>query len=310
MTQFTHTVRHADPDALHALRIDTVMVNVGLKCDQACAHCHLSCSPLRTERMTREVMDLVVAAIDDVRPNLVDVTGGAPELNPDLRYLLARLRDAGHAVRLRTNLTALLTPEAEGLVPALAEGGISVLASLPGATPEAVAGDRGPVLERALEALRLLNGAGYGSAPHLRLDIAINRRADEALEADGAIEDRFRRDLGDRLGIRFDGVIVITNVPVGRFRERLQREGGLGTYLSGLRDSFNADTLSHLACRTCLEIAWDGTLWDCDFNLGRGLPLADGLPRHISEFDAAVLSARPLRFAEHCYACTASAGSG
>jgi radical SAM/Cys-rich protein len=310
MSAFARAVHHSDPSALRAASIDTLMVNVGLRCDQACAHCHQSCSPQRTEIMSTGVMDLVVSVADDVRPRLVDITGGAPELNPDIRHLLARLRESGHSVRLRTNLTALLTPEAEGLIAMLADLEISVLASLPGITDDEFAAEREHVFTQALAALQRLSDAGYGRDRGLRLDLAVNRRADEPALSESAIEKRFRSELTGRLGIPFDDVVVITNVPVGRFRERLEREHSLDAYLVGLRDSFNPDTLPHLACRTCIDIAWDGTLWDCDFNLGRGIPLAEGVPRHVSQFDAAVLQSRPLRFAEHCFACTASAGSG
>jgi radical SAM/Cys-rich protein len=310
MSAFAHAVHHSDPSALRAVGIDTLMVNVGLRCDQACTHCHQSCSPRRTELMSTGVMDLVVSVADDVRPRLVDITGGAPELNPDIRHLLARLRGSGHRVRLRTNLTALLTPEAKGVIATLADLGISVLASFPGTTDDEFAVERGPVFTQALAALHRLSDAGYGREQELRLDLAVNRRAGGPALPDSAIEERFRRELTGRLGIPFDDVVVITNVPVGRFRERLEREHSLDTYLLGLRDSFNADTLPHLACRTCIDIAWDGTLWDCDFNLGHGIPLAEGVPQHVSQFDASVLATRPLRFAEHCFACTASAGSG
>jgi radical SAM/Cys-rich protein len=310
MSAFARAVHRSDPSALRAVRIDTLMVNVGLRCDQSCAHCHQSCSPQRTELMSTEVMDLVVSVADDVRPRLVDITGGAPELNPDIRHLLARLRGSGHPVRIRSNLTALLTPAAEGLIETLADLGISVLASFPGTTDAEFAAERGHVLAQALTALRRLSDAGYGRERELQLDLAVNRRADEPAVRDSAIEERFRRELTGRLGIPFDDVVVITNVPIGRFRERLEREHSLDTYLLGLRDSFNADTLPHLACRTCIDIAWDGTLWDCDFNLGHGIPLAEGVPQHVSQFDASVLATRPLRFAEHCFACTASAGSG
>lgn len=310
MSAFVQTVERTDPAALRALGIQTLMVNVGLRCDQACAHCHQSCSPARTEVMGRNVMDAVIAVADEVRPELVDLTGGAPELNPDIRYLLAQLSDHGHPVTLRTNLTALLTPEAEGLIDLLAGLEVTVLASFPATAPDAFATERGPVFERSLDALRALNEAGYGRLPGLRLDLAVNRRADAPALADAEIESQFRRDLTDAHGIDFNGIMVITNVPVGRFRERLEREGALASYLAELRQSFNPATLPHLACRSCIEIAWDGTLWDCDFNLGRGLTLTEDLPHDVFEFDASALETRPLRFAEHCFACTAGVGSG
>jgi radical SAM/Cys-rich protein len=260
--------------------------------------------------MTRDIMDASAAVAAEVRPLLVDITGGAPELNPDIRYLLSLLRDAGHRVRLRTNLTALLSPEAEGLVDLLARREVAVLASLPATTPHETAPQRGDVFARSLAALRRLSEAGYGRDPRLRLDIAVNPPSDTLPEPQRVVEERFRAELTGRLGIPFDDALVITNTPVGRFRELLDRNGRLGAYSRELRDAFNPQTLPLLACRSCLVIAWDGTLWDCDFNLGRGVGLTPGLPMHVSQFDASLLARRPVHFAEHCFACTASAGSG
>ncbi len=286
------------------------MVNVGLRCDQACGHCHQSSSPDRTEVMSRDVMDAVARVADQVRPALVDITGGAPELNPDIGHLIGTVRGGGHAVRLRTNLTALLSAEATGLITYLAKNEVAILASVP-MTPEAeVAAGRGPVFDRCLTALRLLAEAGFGSRPGPRLDIAVNPTQDAGPISQREIEAHFREELTGVRGITFDSVLVITNVPVGRYRESLRRGSNLDSYLRELREAFNPETLTHLSCRTCIEIAWDGTLWDCDFNLGHGVGLAPGMPSHVSEFDTSVLANRPVRFAEHCFACTALAGSG
>lgn len=310
MGTFVRTVQDADSSALTAERIDTLMLNVGLRCDQCCTHCHQSSSPHRTEAMPRDIMDAAANVAADVRPLLIDITGGAPELNPDILYLLSLLRDAGHRVRLRSNLTALLSPEAEGLVDLLALREVAVLASVPGTTPHETAPQRGDVFHRSLVALRRLSEAGYGHDPRLRLDIAVNPTSDTLPEPRHVVEDRFRDELTGRLGIPFNDVMVITNTPVGRFKESLDRSGRLKSYSQRLRDAFNPQTLPLLACRTCLVVAWDGTLWDCDFNLGHGVGLTPGLPIHVSEFDGSLLARRPVHFAEHCFACTASAGSG
>lgn len=310
MSAFVRTVQEADSSALRADRIDTLMLNVGLRCDQCCAHCHQSSSPQRTETMSRDIMDAAAAVADEVRPLLVDITGGAPELNPDIRYLLSLLRDADHSVRLRTNLTALLSPEAEGLMDLLARREVAVLASVPGTSAHETTPQRGDVFDRSLLALRRLSEAGYGRDPRLRLDIAVNPPSDTLPEPRRVVEDRFRAQLTGRLGIPFNDALVITNIAVGRFRDSLDRRGELDSYARRLRDAFNPQTLRLLACRTCLVVAWDGTLWDCDFNLGRGVGLTPGLPMHISEFDSSLLARRPVHFAEHCFACTASAGSG
>jgi radical SAM/Cys-rich protein len=309
MNDFARAIRDVDPQALHAVRIDTLMLNIGLRCNMSCTHCHQSCSPTRGEMMAREDIDTVIGIARTVRPALVDITGGAPELHPDLPYLIGQLAESDLTTQVRTNLTALLEPEADGLVDLLASKQVRILASLPGTSDEQIAPQRGAAYAKSLDALTQLAEKGYGRGGDLRLDIAFNPTGTELVEC-GEIEAEFRQTLERDAGITFDELVVITNVPVGRFADALQRVGRLGAYRQDLRDAFNPDTVSELACRYTLDIAWDGTFSDCDFNLGAGMGVADGTPSHISDFDVAALSQRPIRFAEHCFACTAQAGSG
>jgi radical SAM/Cys-rich protein len=285
------------------------MLNICLKCNMECAHCHQSCSPDRDEMMSRETIEAAIDIARDIGPALVDITGGAPELHPDLPYLIERLSGLGLKIQVRTNLTALLEPEADGLVDLCARHGVRILASVPGTSAEEIAPQRGDAYGPMLEALGLLAQAGYGSDPQLQLDVAVNAVGAELQQA-CEHEDRFRSALREGAGIEFRDLVDITNVPVGRFGQALRRDGQLGTYRQELRDAFNPDTVPELACRYTLDISWDGTLHDCDFNGGAGLGLAEGVPGHISEFDAEAVSRRPIRFAEHCFACTAQAGSG
>jgi radical SAM/Cys-rich protein len=285
------------------------MVNIGLRCNMACAHCHQSSSPSRTEMMSRHDIERVVEIAREMRPALVDITGGAPELHPDLPFLIAELAGAGLSIQVRTNLTALLEPEADGLIDTLSANCVRILASLPGTSAEEIAPQRGDAFTRSMEALRRLSAAGYGQGEGLRLDIAVNP-IDPELKQACEIEEEFRATLLHEAGVAFDELIVITNVPVGRYATTLGGDGGLGDYRQELRDAFNPDTIPELACRNTLDIAWDGTLSDCDFNLGAGLRVAEGVPGHISDFDVDALSTRPIRFAEHCFACTAQSGSG
>jgi radical SAM/Cys-rich protein len=309
VNDFTQAVYEVDTAAAHAERLDALMVNVGLRCNMACSHCHQSSSPARTEMMSRADMESVARLVASVRPGLVDITGGAPELHPDLPFLLESLAATGTQVRIRTNLTALLDPAADGLIDILVENRVGILASLPGTCAEDVCSPRGDVFDRCVEALLMLSAAGYGRDAGLRLDIALNP-AGPALERSCELEKPFRDAIERKLGIPFDDLLVITNMPIGRFRDQLRREGSFGEYRQALRDAFNPDTVRELACRTSLSIAWDGTFSDCDFNLGAGLRVADGVPSHISEFDAVALASRPIRFAEHCFGCTALSGSG
>ncbi len=309
MSEFLRCVEDIDTAATHAVRIDTLMVNIGLRCNMACAHCHQSSSPGRTEAMSAEDIETVARIAADIRPRLVDITGGAPELHPGLRRLVGLLTEAGVPTQIRTNLTALLEPEAVGLIEFLARNRVRILASLPGTSAHEPSPRQGDVFERCITVLRQLLDAGYGSKEGLRLDIAVNP-VGVSLPDPRSLEERFRAELEGDLGIPFEELIAITNVPVGRMAESLRRSGELGSYRQQLRLAFNPQTVDLLACRYSLEIAWDGTLSDCDFNLGAGLRVAPGVPAHISEFDLDTLATRPIRFADHCFACTADAGSG
>ncbi len=309
MNDFARAVSDTASSAMCAERLDTLTINIGLLCNMSCSHCHQSSSPLRTELMSRADMESVARIVEFTGPNLVDITGGAPELHPELPFLLGLLSDLDAPVRLRTNLTALLDPRADGLIELLVRDRIGILASLPDSGPEVGRAQRGDVFDRSVEALQLLSSAGFGRRPELRLGIAVNPEG-PVLGRPCDFGESFREAIEGGLGIPFDDLVLITNMPVGRFSEQLLRSGTLGSYRQDLRDAFNPDTVAHLSCRTSLSIGWDGTLADCDFNLGAGLGVMDGFPAHISEFDGGVLATRPIRFADHCFGCTALEGSG
>ena len=214
------------------------------------------------------------------------------------------------AVQVRTNLTALLEPEAEGLIGFLAERGVGLLASLPALGADEYAMQRGGGFEIAVDVLRTLNDAGWSMSERLPLHIAVNPCECDLDSTAAEVEDRYRSILTGEIGVRFDHIVLIRNMPVGRFRTHLERTGELETYLNALRAAFNPDLAPALSCRHAIEIAWDGTLSDCDFNLGAGLRVADGEIAHVRDFDAASLAHRRIRFADHCWGCTAGAGSG
>lgn len=298
------------PEARYAERLELLQVNLGRRCNSACTHCHQSCSPSCTEMMDEITLAAVSGIALDVRPALVDITGGSPELHPGLPTLVSQLRSAGLRTRIRTNLTALLEPEAEGLIDHLAEAGVELLASVPALTADGYASQRGGQLDGALAVLRRLNDAGWGRSGRLRLDLAVDSSVyGEHCSLDD-LDARYRSELCGGLGIDFNELVLITTMPIGRFRSALERRGEYESYLSGLAGRFNPATVANLSCRTAIEIAWDGTLSDCDFNLGAGLRTARGEPAHISEFDALRLAQRRIRFASHCWACAAGDGSG
>jgi radical SAM/Cys-rich protein len=302
---------------VRAVSVDTLMVNVGLRCDIACAHCHQSSSPERTESMPRDTMLEALRLADIVRPTLFDITGGEPALWSHIRELVSRARAAGHVVRVRTNLVALARPECSDLPAFFAENGTAIFASLPGKDADEVAAQRGAVFDTSLDVLRTLAQLGYGRGDGLTLDIAYNPPAGQLPRSEKELAEEFRDKLAP-LGVRFDRLRAIANVPVGRVASRLCTTGEYRAEIVRLARAFNPDVLGDLACRHGIEIAWDGALFDCDFNVGAGLPVVDG-PRCLEEVLAladdgadvrAVLAGRRVALAAHCFACTVGAGSG
>jgi radical SAM/Cys-rich protein len=305
MNEFERRVSEVDPRALHAAGIELLQLNVGLRCNEACAHCHHSSSPTRTEQMGDEVFAAALALARRLGPVLVDVTGGAPELHPRIRSFVAALRDAGLAVQLRTNLSALLEPCAEGLPELFARLGVRLLASFPSWEPGAAPHHRRVALATAVEAMRRLNALGYGAGQGLVLDLATNPDGTALPEREAELTARARAHLRQRFGVCFDELRVLTSMPIGRLGAALG--AGRHAYITELAGSFNPATVSKLACRRSLVVAWDGTLWDCDFNLGAGLRLTRE-PRTVAAFADDVITRR-IAFGPHCFACTAQAGS-
>lgn len=302
--------RPAGPEGLQALDIKTVQVNVGLRCNQSCRHCHLNCSPERTETMDWPTMAHVLSAAETVSADLVDITGGAPELNPNLARFIETLGRAGRAVQVRTNLTALLEPGLSGMIEFFREHGVRLVASMPCYLEENVTAQRGDrVYQMSIEAIRRLNAAGYGTPDGLQLNLVYNPGGPSLPPEQSALEGDYRRELSRHLGLSFTRLLVITNMPLGRFGEALRRQSRYEAYMDLLRQSFNPATVEGLMCRHQVSVGWDGTLYDCDFNLALGWPVNHGVPNHIQCFDPATLRHRRIITGPHCLGCTAGHGS-
>ena len=309
MTAFDRAIAHDLCGTLCGVDLSTLQVNVGLMCNQACRHCHLACSPQRTEIMPWPVMEAVVEAADACRPERVDLTGGAPELNPDFRQFVVALRDAGHEVQVRTNLTVLLEPGQEDTAQFLAEHSVALVGSMPCYLEENVDTARGQgAYRRSVESMKRLNALGYGTDGGLQLDLVYNPAGPFLPPGSAGLEADYKRELAEHFGITFTRLIAITNMPIGRFRTELERQGEAESYMRLLRDSYNPGTLPGLMCRHQLSIGWDGTVYDCDFNLALGLS-AVGKPVRIQDADLEMLVERQIVTGEHCFGCTAGAGS-
>jgi radical SAM/Cys-rich protein len=293
-----------------AIDLRTVVVNLTLRCNQACAHCQVSSSPARREEASAEVLDRVLGIAADVRPDVVDLTGGAPEYHPLLRDFVRRLRSDGHRVQLRTNLTVLLEPEMADLPAFLSAEKVDLLASLPCYTDRNVRLVRGEgVRDASIEVMRRLNALGYGTDGGLRLDLVYNPVGTMLPEPQASLEALFRDELAERFGVSFTHLLTMTNMPVGRFREHLTAEGTYPAYIAALREAFNPATLPHLMCRHQIEVGCDGRLYDCDFDFGEGVPVSAEGARSVWDFDAERVTQRRIDLKAHCWGCTAGAGS-
>jgi len=310
MNEFDETVAAVDEKGLYACDIDIVQVNVGLRCNQNCVHCHVSAGPGRAESMDHETMRLVVRAVKQVRPSLVDITGGAPEMNPHLRDFIRDLHSGGFPVQVRTNLTVLLEPGMEDFPAFYREHDVKLVGSLPCYLEENVRAQRGPgVYEKSIEAIRRLNAVGYGTEQTLQLNLVYNPGGPSLPPDQSSLEEAYREQLRSRHGIEFTNLLTITNMPIGRFLADLRRREQAEEYLRLLRESFNPETIEGLMCRRQISIGWDGTLYDCDFNLALGYPVDHGMSSHVRDFDPAKLKHRRIVTGTHCFGCTAGCGS-
>ena len=311
---FDLVLSEAGWNELQPATLEIFQINLGRLCNMTCRHCHVDAGPDRTgENMDRETVDLCLAALDHTTASTVDITGGAPELNPHFRYLVDRCVERGKHVIDRCNLTILLVPRCADLPGWLAERGVEVVCSLPHYRRLNTDAQRGDgTFVKSIEALRRLNAAGYGQGDaRRRLTLMSNPVGAYLAGSQAAMEREWKAGLAKNHGVTFDRLIALNNMPISRFLEWLIESRNLGPYMEKLTTSFNPATVAGLMCRNTLSVAWDGTLHDCDFNQMLDIPI--GLPGgrrpHISDFDAAALQARRIRTARHCFGCTAGAGS-
>lgn len=310
MNRFDQLVRQVQGEPLRSGDAVTIQANLGLRCNLRCRHCHVEASPERGEMMVWPVMEAVLRLALALPAGLVDLTGGAPELNPDFRRFVTALRTAGRPVQVRTNLTVFDEPGQADTPEFLMRNRVRLVASLPCYLDENVNAQRGPgVYSRSIAALRRLNSLGYGCREELPLNLVYNPGGAFLPPDQAGLEADYRLAMRTRHGVEFTRLLSITNMPAGRFLQELSVQGKAGRYQSLLQDSFNPQTLDGLMCRSQICVAWDGALADCDFNLAFGLGLTAALPSKIDELDPAMLHGRPIVTGEHCFACTAGCGS-
>jgi len=294
-------------------RLETLQVNVGYVCNQTCLHCHVNASPTRTESMTRETADLVLGYLAASGATILDLTGGAPEINPHFRHLVAYARRAGIRVIDRCNLTILSEPGYEDLAQFLATEGVEIVASLPCYTPELVDRQRGAgVYERSIAGIRTLNALGYArEGSPLTLDLVYNPQGPSLPPGQEKLEADYKRILGEKFGIAFSRLLTLANMPIQRFGSTLVTKGQFNDYMSLLRGAHRDENLDGVMCRSLVSVDWQGYLYDCDFNQMLGLPLVvAGRGRlHLRDAMDRDLDGNPIVVRDHCYGCTAGQGS-
>ncbi len=318
----------ADAQELTRLELTTLQINLGKMCNLACHHCHVEAGPQRTEIMTWETMENILAWIDRHRSRLpleaVDLTGGAPEMNPCFRRLVEELRSRGCPVLDRCNLAILLEPGSEDLVRFLARLEVGIVASLPCYLEQNVDRQRGKeAFRKSMEALRRLNAAGYAKpGTGLRLDLVYNPVGTGLPPDQQALEAEYQHQLRSRFGIEFNRLLTMTNVPIARFAQHLRREGTYRQYISSLAEAHRPANLAHVMCRSLVSVGWQGGVYDCDFNQMLRLPLeprgirsdaaedeAERRSRKLWTYAPEELVGRGIHTGVHCFACTAGAGS-
>lgn len=308
MHSFAHKLRESHLN-LTREQTDTLQVNVGLLCNQACKHCHLEAGPNRQELMDSNTADQVVQFAQRSRFAAIDITGGAPELIPVLPQLITKLRPLTPRLMLRANLTALGQPGQRQLMPLLADNQVVLVASLPALNPNQTNAQRGNgVFQDSLEVLQALNALGYGrEGSGLELNLVSNPSGAFLPPEQTKAEERFRAQLEKRWGISFNQLYAFANMPLGRFKQWLTCSGNYEAYLDKLVNSFNSCAVEGLMCRRQVSVNWEGYLFDCDFNLAAGLPMG-GHPLHVSQVDAPPPPGSQIAVGEHCFTCTAGAG--
>lgn len=296
---------------LKPTELEIFQINVGKMCNQVCKHCHVDAGPDRKEIMTRETMEQCLDAIDRTNCHTVDLTGGAPEMNPNFRWFVEELSKKGKKVLVRCNLTIIVAnPKYNDLPEFFAKHNVEVVSSLPYFSAGKTDAQRGEgVFERSIRALKMLNEVGYGKeGTGLELNVVYNPAGAFLPPDQAGLEVDFKRRLGRKYGIEFNNLLAITNLPISRFLQYLVASDNYNDYMEKLVEAYNPVAAANVMCRNTISVGWDGFMYDCDFNQMLDLKVASNKV-HVSEFDPEALNDRSIIINQHCYGCTAGAGS-
>ena len=305
-------LEQTDFPAIYRAKLETLQVNLGYLCNQSCQHCHVDAGPNRKEQMQRKTVDDLIVFLQKSDIKTLDLTGGAPEMNENFRYLVSAARKQGVHVIDRCNLTILNEPGQEDLADFLALNSVEIVASLPCYLKDNVEAQRGKgVYKSSISALRKLNALGYGKHDTaLTLNLMYNPQGPSLPPAQLSLEADYKRELQQREGVQFNRLFVLVNMPIMRFGSMLISKGQFDDYMQLLKDSYQPSNLQDVMCRSLISVDWQGFVYDCDFNqmLGLSIRIAGRKKSHISEIDIETLSGNPIVTAQHCYGCTAGQG--
>lgn len=312
LPHFDQKLQSSGLSGLQATSIEVLQINVGKLCNQTCTHCHVDAGPDRRESMSRETSQQIIDVLASNPIPTLDITGGAPEMNPNFRWLVEKAHALGRRVIDRCNLTILMANGYKDLPEFLAKHEVEVVASLPCYLEENCDSQRGDgVFKRSIDALQRLNQLGYGQPDSNRkLTLVYNPTGISLPPAQHKLEATYREELKSRYDIVFSELHTITNLPISRFLDDLRRNDQLDQYMQKLIDSFNPLTVEGVMCRSMVSVDWQGNLFDCDFNQMLNMGITGDLPQHISDFDPVKLSSRMIQTGRHCFGCTAGCGSG
>jgi radical SAM/Cys-rich protein len=296
---------------LTAIGVEVLQVNLGKMCNQTCKHCHVDAGPDRKEIMTKEIMVQCLKALDETDISVVDLTGGAPEMNPNFKWFVAEIKKRKRHIIVRSNLTILETRPFATYPQYFKEMEVEVVSSLPYFLEDRTDQQRGDgVFKKSIAALRKLNALGYGKPDSsLKLNLVYNPTGAFLPPMQSSIEEEYKKELKERYDIEFNTLFTITNMPISRFLVYLIHSHNYDRYMKKLHSSYNSGAAMNVMCRTTLSVSWDGYLYDCDFNQMLDLTVNHGAPTHINNFDFAELANRRIVTGQHCYGCTAGAGS-
>ncbi|MDW7680073.1 MAG: arsenosugar biosynthesis radical SAM protein ArsS [bacterium] len=311
LKDFDHALQESQLFPLTASDIEVLQINFGYLCNQSCKHCHVEAGPDRKEIIGRDVLEPCLNILMQSQISTVDITGGAPEMNPNFEWFIRQVRNLNRHVLVRCNLTILQKPGYEHFPQFYADHQVEVIASLPYYSKRFVNSQRGDgAFEKSIEALQRLNKIGYGDEQSgLILNLVYNPNGAFLPPSQATIEVDFKRELFQRYSIRFNQLFTIANMPIGRFQNFLTRSGNYEPYMQRLIDAYNPQAAEGVMCRYTLSVGWEGSLYDCDFNQMLKLNCNHGAPDHINNFDFEQLKTRRIVTGMHCYGCTAGAGS-